>query len=196
MNDQLPVAQQDRFLVIGLGNPGKKYAHNRHNIGFMAVDRLALAHDIALNRVQEKSIVGKGQIKGFQVMIAKPQTYMNRSGISVRKLTNFYKIEHDRIIVIYDELDLPFGAIRLRKKGGAGGHNGMKSIIQQLGQEISRLRIGIGRPPGKMDPAAFVLKDFQKEESLVLNEVLDDARVAIESFILDGIDLAMTRHNK
>ena len=185
-----------RILIAGLGNPGRKYAGNRHNIGFMAINRLSEKHGLPMDRVQQRSMVGSGRIGERSVILAKPQTYMNRSGEVVGSLARFYKIETADTLVVYDELDLPFGSLRLRQQGGAGGHNGMRSIIQHLGNDFPRLRIGIGRPPGQMDPAAYVLQDFRDQELPLLTEVLDGAVAAIESFIQDGIDLAMTWHNK
>lgn len=186
----------DRYLIVGLGNPGRKYQNNRHNIGFLAVDRLAAKHGISLNSTRNQAIVGNGRIQDRAVVLAKPQTFMNRSGDSVGPLAKFYKIPPQNVLVIYDELDLPFGAIRLREQGSAGGHNGMKSIINHLGQEFPRMRLGIGRPPGRMDPAAWVLQDFGNGEQPLLDEVLAEALQAVETFLTGGIQLAMSRHNK
>ncbi len=191
----IPRAQQ-KFLVVGLGNPGRKYRANRHNFGFMVVDALAEAHDISLNKVQNKAILGNGQIAGCSVILAKPQTFMNLSGESVGPLARYYRVPLENMLVIYDELDLPFGTIRLRQKGGAGGHNGMKSIIQNMGQEFPRMRLGVGRPPGQMPSAAFLLKDFGKDDMPVIQEIIEQAKTAVVTFLVDGIDLAMSRHNK
>lgn len=185
----------ERYLIVGLGNPGRTHLYNRHNLGFMAVDRLAARHDIELRRVQSKAIVGSGRIAGRAVIIAKPQTFMNLSGGAVGPLVNYYRVPLSNLLVVYDELDIPFGVIRLREKGGPGGHNGMRSLIQHLGNEFARLRLGIGRPPGRMDPAAFVLQDFGRDELPVVSEMLSAAVGATESFIGDGIDLAMSRWN-
>jgi PTH1 family peptidyl-tRNA hydrolase len=182
-------------LIVGLGNPGRKYQENRHNIGFMAINRLAEKHHIDLSRTQNKAIVGSGQIDGHAVILAKPQTFMNKSGNAVGPLANYYKIDPSAVLVVYDELDLPLGTLRLRETGGSGGHNGMKSIIQHLGNDFPRLRLGIGRPPGRMPPAAYVLQDFGSDEQAVVDELLDHAVQAIETFLAEGIDLAMTRHN-
>ncbi len=184
-----------RYLIAGLGNPGRGHAFNRHNIGFMAIDRLAARHNIELKRVQNKAIVGSGRITDRAVILVKPQTFMNLSGDSVGPLANFYKIPPENILAIYDELDIPFGAIRLREKGGAGGHNGMRSLIQHLGNEFPRMRLGIGRPPGRMDAAAYVLQDFGRDELPVVSEMLSAAVEAIESFVRNGIDLTMSRFN-
>ncbi|MCB8919959.1 MAG: aminoacyl-tRNA hydrolase [Ardenticatenaceae bacterium] len=186
----------DRFLIVGLGNPGRNYRENRHNLGFMVVDKLAEKYAISLNSVKSKAIVGNGRILDRPVILAKPQTYMNLSGDSVGPVAAFYKIPPENVLVIYDELDLPFGTIRLREQGGAGGHNGMKSIINHLGQGFPRVRLGIGRPPGRMDPAAWVLRDFGDEERPLLNEILAEAIQAIETYLAEGIQLAMSRHNK
>ncbi len=185
----------DRSLIVGLGNPGRKYQENRHNIGFMAINRLAEKHSIDLTRVQNKAVIGSGQIDGHAVILAKPQTFMNKSGDAVGPLAKYYKIEPSAILVVYDELDLPLGTLRLREAGGSGGHNGMKSIIQHLGNDFPRLRLGIGRPPGRMPPAAYVLQDFSAGERPIVDDLLDNAVQAIETFLAEGIDLAMTRHN-
>ena len=186
----------NRYLIVGLGNPGRNHRENRHNIGFMAVDRLAEKYAINLNAAKSRTIVGDGRILDCPAILAKPQTFMNLSGDSVGPLAAFYKIPPENVLVIYDELDLPFGTIRLREQGGAGGHNGMKSLINHLGQEFPRVRLGIGRPPGRMDPAAWVLRDFGEEERPLLTEILAEAIQAIETYLTDGIQLAMSRHNK
>ena len=185
----------ERFLIVGLGNPGRKYRGNRHNIGFMAVDKLAAAHGITSSSVQNKAIVGNGRIQSHPVIIAKPQTFMNNSGDSVGPLAKYYKIPQENVFIVYDELDLPFGTVRLREKGGAGGHNGMKSIINHLGQDFPRMRLGIGRPPGQMPVQAYVLQDFHKSDIPVVEDVLDVAVCAIETYLKEGIQMAMSRHN-
>ncbi len=185
----------DKYLIAGLGNPGRKYRGNRHNIGFMAVDLLASAHGISSNKVQHKAIVGNGRILNKPVILAKPQTFMNNSGDAIGPLVNYYKIPHENILIIYDELDLPFGTIRLREKGGSGGHNGMKSIINHLGQDFARMRLGIGRPSGKMPVPAHVLQDFHKNDLPLLDDVLREAVHAAETFLRAGIQLSISRHN-
>jgi peptidyl-tRNA hydrolase, PTH1 family len=191
-------------LIVGLGNPGREFAGNRHNVGFMTADRWAAAHAIAFNKIQHHAVIAQGRsaIGGGErggerrVIVAKPQTYMNESGRAVGALLRFYKIPVERLLVIFDDLDLPFGVIRLRADGGAGGHNGMRSIIQQLGgNQFARLRMGIGRPPGRMDPAAFVLQDFNRDEVAELDAVLDRAGQAIDNFLADGITAAMNQFN-
>lgn len=186
---------QGKYLIVGLGNPGREHKGNRHNVGFMTIDQLAKQKGISLSRVQHKAIVGDGRIGERPVILAKPQTYMNRSGQAVAALARYYKIPLSQILVVYDEIDLPFGTLRLREKGGSGGHNGMKSVIGQLGEDFSRLRLGIGRPPERMDPAAYVLQDFGKDELPLVNELIEEAILAIETFVTAGIDLAMSRHN-
>lgn len=186
---------EERLMLVGLGNPGKEHRGNRHNVGFMTIDRLAAANDISVLRVQNKALVGDGRIAGRSVILVKPQTYMNRSGDAVGPLARYYRIPPEQILVIYDEIDLPPGTIRLREKGGSGGHNGMKSIIQHLGQEFPRLRLGVGRPAGKMPPAAYVLQDFGRDEQEYLEIMLESAAQAVTTFVQEGIDLAMTRHN-
>ena len=184
-----------RFLLVGLGNPGKEHRLNRHNVGFMAIDHLASEHGINLGRVQNKAIVGDGRVGGKSVILVKPQTYMNRSGNAVGPLASYYRIAPEDVLVIYDDIDLPPGTIRLREKGGSGGHNGMKSIIQHLGNDFPRLRLGVGRPSGKMSPAAYVLQDFGNDEQQLVQTMLDNVLRAVESFLEDGVDLAMSRHN-
>lgn len=185
----------EKSLIVGLGNPGRQYTHTRHNIGFMAVDKLAAAFNIELSRVQSKAIVGSGYIQGHPVILAKPQTGMNISGSSVGPMVNFYKVPVENVLVIFDELDLPLGTLRLRGKGGAGGHNGMKSLIQHLGQDFPRARLGIGRPPGRMAPASYVLQQFARDELPIVQDLLHRTLKAIETFLQSGIDLAMTYHN-
>lgn len=187
--------RQQKYLIAGLGNPGQAHKGNRHNIGFMVVDRLAEKYGIRLGRVQLKAITGEGRIKDRAVILAKPQTYMNLSGDSIGPLAKYYKVPLENVLVVYDEIDLPFGTLRLRSKGGSGGHNGMKSVIQHLGQDFPRLRLGVGRPSGRMPPAAYVLRDFGKDEEPVLLELLDSAIATIETYLDDDVDLAMTRHN-
>ncbi len=184
-----------RAMIVGLGNPGPRHAANRHNIGFMAVDRLASSYDIKFGRSRYKALQADGHIAGRPVILVKPQTYMNRSGDAVGPLAAYYRIAPENILVIYDELDLPLGTLRLREQGGTGGHNGMKSLVNHLGQGFPRLRLGIGRPVGRMDPAAYVLQDFSDDEKAVVREILQEAQQAVETFLREGIEMAMTRHN-
>jgi PTH1 family peptidyl-tRNA hydrolase len=189
-------ANPNKYLIVGLGNPGRAYQGNRHNIGFMVVDRLAQAHGVRLNRAQHRALLGDGQLAGHTIYLAKPQTYMNLSGDSVGPLARYYRIPPERILVIYDDIDLPLGTLRLRESGGAGGHNGMKSIIDHLGEGFPRLRLGIDRPAGEMPPSAYVLRDFSTEDHPLLEEVIENALIAVEDFVRDGADVAMSRHNR
>jgi PTH1 family peptidyl-tRNA hydrolase len=196
-----PVSSKEQapseYLIVGLGNPGPKYAANRHNVGFHCVERLALAHDLTFDRRQKRARVARGTIQGQRVVLAKPQTFMNKSGRAVVPLAHFYKVHLERLLVIYDDLDLPLGTVRLRPEGGSGGHKGMRSIIEHLGtQDFSRLRIGIGRPPGRMDPAAYVLQDFSAEEEELLVETLERAVDAIEAWMTEGVEVAMNQYNR
>lgn len=190
MNENAP------FLIVGLGNPGPNYRQNRHNIGFMVVNALAESLNIPMQRVEMRALVGKGLLGGERVILAKPQTYMNTSGQSVAPLARFYKIPLEQLMVIHDDLDLPFGTLRLRPLGGTGGQKGMESIIKLLGtHDFPRLRVGIGRPPGRMDPADYVLHDFDPPQQNLLPEVLDAAVKAIRTFVLEGIEASMNAYN-
>ena len=186
----------DTFLIVGLGNPGREYRQNRHNIGFMLIDRMAVHLNISLTRLQSKALVGSTQHKGSKVILAKPQTFMNLSGQSIQGLMRFYKLPASNLLVAHDDLDLPFGTIRMRPGGGPGGQKGVASTIDHLGgKDFPRLRLGIGRPPGRMDPAAYVLQDFSKEDQDFLSEVLARAAQAAFTFIEDGMDAAMNKFN-
>jgi PTH1 family peptidyl-tRNA hydrolase len=186
----------ERYLIVGLGNPGPKYAANRHNAGFRCLERLAADHGLSFDRRQKKARVARGMVDGHRVVLAQPQTFMNDSGQSVAPLMRFYKVPAERLLVVYDELDLPLGTLRMRPEGGSGGHKGMRSIIAQLGdRRFARLRIGIGRPPGRMDPAAYVLQDFAVDEEPLIEETLERAVAAIETWLVEGVEIAMSRHN-
>jgi len=185
------------YLIAGLGNPGREYADNRHNVGFHCVDRLAGKHTLMFDKQQKHARLARGSIAGYPVLLAKPQTFMNKSGRAVGPLARFYKIPLDQMLIVYDDLDLPLGTIRLRPQGGTGGHKGMRSIVRQLGtRDFPRLRIGIGRPPGRMEPADYVLQDFSDQELLVLEETLDRAVEAIETWLQEGIEVTMTQYNQ
>ena len=187
---------ENTFLLIGLGNPGREYRDNRHNTGFMLIDRIAVrlnAHGIKL---QSKAIVTGVLYEDKKLILAKPQTYMNLSGHSVQGLANFYKLPLDNLLVAHDDLDLPFGTIRMRPGGGPGGQKGVASAIEQLGtKDFVRLRIGISRPPGRMDPADYVLQDFSRDEMKNLSDILDHAADAVLVFVKDGLDTAMNKFN-
>jgi PTH1 family peptidyl-tRNA hydrolase len=187
-------------IVVGLGNPGAKYAANRHNIGFQALERFARRHALALDKMQTKALIGQGWVQSGElrqkVLLAKPLTYMNASGEAVAALARFYQVEPIDLLVIHDDLDLDSGKLRLRPGGGSGGQNGVKSIIQQLGtQDFARLRVGIGRPPGRMDAADYVLQDFSTDEEEVFGPLRERICDAIESWLFEGIVTAMNKYN-
>jgi PTH1 family peptidyl-tRNA hydrolase len=186
----------DWHLIVGLGNPGKEYADTRHNVGFRVVDELARRYGLTFGKKERKAVVATGVMLGKKVILAKPQTYMNLSGEAVRSLVDFYEVEIPRILVISDDIDIPLGTVRLRKSGGAGGQGGMKSIIQHLGtQDFNRLRFGVSRPPGKMAVRDYVLGAFKGDEAILASQVVDRAADAVETWLREGIELAMTRHN-
>ncbi len=186
----------DRFLIIGLGNPGREYERTRHNIGFRVLDSIARTHGMSFSKKQARALVAEGVIADRRVMLVKPQTYMNLSGEAVGSLIAFYKLPLSALMVIHDDMDLPLGTLRIRAAGSAGGQNGMRSIIAHLGsQQFARMRFGIGRPPGRMDPAAYVLQDFDQADAILLDETLARVGKAIETWLRFGIELAMTRHN-
>lgn len=183
-------------MIVGLGNPGKKYRATRHNIGFMCVNTLAEKHNIEFDTTKFKARFGDGTIASQRVLVVKPQTYMNASGEAVRGLADFYKIDPANILLIYDDLDTPLGTLRIRPKGGAGGQKGVRSTIQHLGTEdFPRIRFGIGRPPGKMDASAYVLMPFIKDDEALVLETIDRVVQAAELWLSDGIDTAMNRQN-
>lgn len=190
--------ETDMYIIVGLGNPKKEYDHTRHNIGFALIDALADEYHINMGEVKHKALTGKGMINGQKVILAKPLTFMNLSGESVRPLTDYYKIDPEtELIVISDDISLSPGAIRVRKKGSAGGHNGLKNIIQHLGTEnFQRIRIGVGEKPKQYDLADYVLGHFSKEEMVSMNEGLQKAMDAI-GMMLDGkVDEAMNAFNR
>jgi len=187
---------ESSYLLIGLGNPGREYRDNRHNIGFMMIDRLIVRLNARGLKVQSKAIVTTATYEGRKLILAKPQTYMNLSGQSIQGLVHFYKLPVENMLVAFDDLDLPFGTIRLRPGGGAGGQKGFASAIEQLGtKDIARLRLGIGRPPGRMDPSAYVLQDFSREEMKILSEIVDRAADAALTFVVEGLNKAMNKYN-
>lgn len=183
-------------LIVGLGNPGAKYAGTRHNIGFSVIDELAEKYNISLGEKKHKAIFGKGMIAGEKVILAMPQTFMNLSGESVRELMDYYKCEPKDIVVIYDDIDLDVGKLRIREKGSAGGHNGMKNIIQHLGsQDFVRIRVGVGEKPKNMDLADYVLSRFGKEDLPFIRESCTKACEAAALVISEGAAAAMNRFN-
>ena len=186
----------DPFLLVGLGNPGREYKDNRHNVGFMAIDRLVVRLNARGMKLQSKAIVVTATHEERKLILAKPQTFMNLSGQSVQGLAHFYKVPLTNLMVLSDDLDIPFGTIRIRASGGAGGQRGMASTIERLGtRDFPRLRIGIGRPPGRMDPAAYVLQDFPKDEASLLSDVLDHAADAALEFVVKGLNASMNKFN-
>jgi PTH1 family peptidyl-tRNA hydrolase len=188
----------DPALIIGLGNPGSEYALHRHNIGFQLVESLARRHNLTFSRwKRSRAQVAAGRIAGLPVLLAKPQTFMNLSGRAVHRLRWANEIPLERLLVVYDDLDLPLGRLRLRPEGGSGGHKGMRSIIESLGtQDFSRLRVGIDRPPGGMDPADYVLQPFSKDEAQCLAVTLGRAVAAAECWLTEGVETAMEIFNR
>jgi PTH1 family peptidyl-tRNA hydrolase len=184
------------YLIIGLGNPGRAYRHNRHNAGFMLLDFFAEDLNLTFSRQQAHALITDVHLEGRKIILAKPQTYMNASGRSVGLLAHFYRILPSNLLVIVDDIDLPLGSIKLLPIGGSAGHNGMRSIINHLGtQEFPRLRIGIDRPLGRMDPADYVLLDFKPVELPVLKDSLNRAYHCLHLYIQEGIQAAMNSCN-
>jgi PTH1 family peptidyl-tRNA hydrolase len=184
------------YLIVGLGNPGREYKGNRHNLGFMVLDCLAARLGSSFGRLQSHALIAKGEYQERRIILAKPQTYMNLSGQAVGSLARFYKVPPENMLVVYDDVDLPLGTLRLRPDGGSAGQKGMRSIIERLGTEvIPRLRVGIGRPPGRMDAAAYVLQDFSRDEADLLPQILDRACEAALTFITRGLETAMNQYN-
>ena len=184
-------------LIIGLGNPGKQYAQTRHNVGFDTIDILADKYNISVDTKKHKALCGKGMIEGQKVVLAKPQTFMNLSGESVRELVDFYKIDpEEELIVIYDDISLEPGQLRIRPKGSAGGHNGIKNIIAHLGTQVfKRVKVGVGEKPSRMDLADYVLGHFSKEDQAKMDEAFKDAADAAEMILDKGMDAAMNHYN-
>ena len=197
MNERKVDISDSGVLIVGLGNPGREYALHRHNVGFRVLD--ALARDQGLTFVRNKEArarVAEGRIAGREVILAKPQTFMNLSGKAVARLSRLYGIPPQRLLVVYDDLDLPLGRLRLRPQGGSGGHKGMRSIIDLLGsQSFPRLRVGIGRPPGGMEAADYVLQPFDPKEQPLVEAVVERVVAAVLSWLEEGIEAAMERYN-
>jgi PTH1 family peptidyl-tRNA hydrolase len=184
------------FIIAGLGNPGRDYRDNRHNVGFMVVDRIGEEFGIRLSKFQSRAMTGSGLVEGSKLILAKPQTFMNLSGEAVAALARFYKIPLENLLVIHDDLDLPFGVIRIRPGGGSGGQKGLASIINRLGNEnFPRLRIGIGRPVGRMPASDYVLQDFSNSERKQLGGILDSCLGAVKVFVTTGMESAMNQYN-
>ena len=184
------------YLLVGLGNPGRQYENTRHNVGFMTMNRLAGKLGENFSKLESKALIAKCTYQEQRLILAKPQTYMNLSGRAVSSLLRYYKVPLANLLVTYDDVDLPLGALRMRHGGGSAGQKGMQSIVEQLGTEdFPRLRIGIGRPPGRMDAADYVLLDFSRDEAEALNFMLDTATEAILTFVTGGLEKAMNLYN-
>ncbi len=186
------------FIIVGLGNPGKDYTNTRHNIGFDVIDALADIAGISVIEKKHKAIIGKGVLDGQKVILAKPQTYMNLSGESVREIIDYYKVDEEQeLIVISDDISLDVGNIRVRKKGSAGGHNGLKNIIAHLGHDtFMRVKMGVGEKPKGYDLADYVLGHFTSDERKVMNEAAKTATEAIRMMMAGDVDKAMNQYNK
>lgn len=186
----------DVWLVVGLGNPGSGYSGNRHNVGFMVLDLLAERMSARFKAHKSRADIVEGRLGGHRVVLAKPRSYMNESGGPVASLRDFFKVPLDRLVVVHDELDLPFSGLRLKMGGGDNGHNGLKSIRRSLGSgEFNRVRFGIGRPPGRMDAAAFVLRDFGTAERKELDVEVDRAADSVQALVSDGLERAQNVYN-
>lgn len=186
------------FLIVGLGNPTKQYEGTRHNVGFDIIDAIANKYNISVTEREKRAYCGRGLIEGQKVILVKPQTYMNLSGESVRGLVDYYKIEEEtELLVIFDDVSLDMGQLRIRKKGSAGGHNGMKSIIQHLGTQVfQRIKVGVGEKPKDYDLADYVLGHFTKSEQDVMRDAYQQAVEAVELIVRGDVDDAMNLFNK
>lgn len=184
-------------MVVGLGNPGPQYEKTLHNLGFLVVDRLSQRNSVRVSRPEAKALVGQGRISGADTLLVKPQTFMNLSGASVKPLAEKYGVHPDRILLLFDELDLPWTGVRIRPKGSAGGHHGVESVIRTLGtQDFPRVRLGIHPGHPVKNGADYVLSPFRKAQEEDLDELLDFASQAAESIIAEGVEKAMTRFNR
>lgn len=183
-------------LVVGLGNPGSRYARTRHNVGFDVVDRLADRHRITLGEKRFKSVLGSGRIAGEPAVLAQPQTFMNVSGDAIGPMAGWYKLDLDHVVIVHDDLDLAFGDVRVKVGGGHGGHNGLRSLVQRLpGPDFVRVRVGVGRPQGPMDVSAWVLSRWSSEEGPEVDGIVDRAADAVEAVLADGPTDARNRVN-
>ena len=185
------------YIIVGLGNPGEKYDNTRHNCGFLTIDALAKKHNLDFQESKQKALVAKGVINGEKVILAKPLTFMNLSGESVRALTDYYKVDYEsEVIIVYDDISLPVGNLRIRKKGSAGGHNGIKSIISHLGSDnFIRIKVGVGEKPKGYDLADYVLGHFSSEEQVMMQEAFNKGAEAVETIMESGPDKAMNKYN-
>jgi peptidyl-tRNA hydrolase, PTH1 family len=185
------------YVIVGLGNPGDRYAQTKHNIGFITIDYLAEQHNIKMNKNKHKAIIGEGAIGGEKILLVKPQTFMNLSGQSVMDIVKFYKVPSLNLVVIYDDIDLPVGKVRIRPNGSSGTHNGMRNIIYLLNnQEFPRVRIGVGKQPDYMDLADYVMTKFNGEEIPLMEEAIKKSAAAVEEIVKSGINIAMNKYNK
>ena len=192
MNDET----QTPYLIAGLGNPGVQYRQTRHNAGFMVLDRLAARLGVTFSRLESKALVTKADYQGSRIVLVKPHTFMNLSGQPVGSLSRYYKVPREKLLVAYDEVDLPLGTLRIRPGGGSAGHKGISSIIERLGsQDFPRLRVGVSRPPGRMEAADYVLQEFAASEKELLHVALDTAVDAILVFVSEGLEAAMNKFN-
>lgn len=182
------------YLIVGLGNPEEDYSNTRHNMGFNTINKISKEYDIEVNKKKFKGLYGTGMIEGKKVILLKPQTFMNLSGESIKEVVDFYKIENDNIIVIYDDMDVDLGTIKIRKKGGSGSHNGMKSVVQYLGTDFARIRVGIGRPEDN-DFIRYVIGPIPEEEQEILDKSTTAAKDAVVEIIKSGVDNAMNKFN-
>ena len=185
------------YTIFGLGNPGREYEATRHNTGFRVIDKLASDYNINMGKFKLRSFMGEGNIGGEKVILVKPQTFMNLSGEAVASYIRFYKPEADKIIIVYDDASLPLGAVRIRREGSAGGHNGTKSIISCLGTDIfTRVKVGIGEKPSGWELSDYVLSKFGKDDEPLILSGIDKAALAVRLIITDGIDYAMNKSNQ
>ena len=184
------------IVIAGLGNPGNKYENTRHNVGFGTIERLSSKYGIKVNKLKHKALTGEGTIAGERVLLVKPQTFMNLSGESIRDIAEWYKLPMENIIIIYDDVDLPVGTVRIRPKGSSGTHNGMRSVIYQLqSDEFPRIRIGIGKAPEGWDLADYVLSRFSAEEAGAIRESIERAADAAAAIVSSGVSAAMNQYN-
>ena len=184
------------YVIVGLGNPGRRYENTRHNVGFIALDQLAEKYSIKVEKKKHKALIGEGRIGTEKVILVKPQTYMNLSGESVRSIFRYYSIAPEQLIVIYDDIDIPLGTLRIRQQGGPGTHNGMRSIINLLlDDSFPRVRIGVGGERGDVPLASYVTSGFKKEDVSTIENTILRAVDAVSSIVTDGIVLAMTKYN-
>ncbi len=188
---------KNMIIITGLGNPGKQYDKTKHNVGFWVIDKLAKEYNIEVTKFKHKALIGEGNIAGKKVLLVKPQTYMNLSGESIREIIKFYKVPLEQFYVIYDDTSLPLSNVRIREKGSAGGHNGIKNIIAHLGTDIFlRIKVGIGEKPNGWDLADYVLAPFSKDEEPLILSGVDKAYHAVELLLTKGIKEAMNQTNQ